>query len=167
MKFLDLSNFSFCHNVFKSRLLLRHQKASICGKGFMYAQTLLRITFGIIIWFKAPPLFEYWAKNWLKSLMKHLNFYSIPQICSKRLWKHLGNHTEKPYKCWYSYWKELKTLWQKKKLLILNNFFLCPSVFKSRLLHRRQKASICGKGLNLLQHSTNLQQTPLKTSMSS
>ena len=27
---LVLSNFSFCHNVFKSRL--RHQKASICGK---------------------------------------------------------------------------------------------------------------------------------------
>ena len=30
-----MSNFSVCHNVFKSCLLQRCQKASICGKGFM------------------------------------------------------------------------------------------------------------------------------------
>ena len=28
-----LNNFSFCHNVFKSCMLQRHQKASVCGKG--------------------------------------------------------------------------------------------------------------------------------------
>ena len=30
-----MSNFSFCHNVFRSRLLQRCQKASVCGKGFV------------------------------------------------------------------------------------------------------------------------------------
>ena len=32
-KLLVLSNFSFCHNVFKSCLQQRRQKASVCGKG--------------------------------------------------------------------------------------------------------------------------------------
>ena len=31
-KLLVLSNFPFCHNVFKSSLLQRHQKVYICGK---------------------------------------------------------------------------------------------------------------------------------------
>ena len=47
------------------------------------------------------------------------------------------------------YWKKLKTLWQKEKLLILSNFFFCQNVFKSRLLQIRQKASTSGKGLTL------------------
>ena len=34
LKMLIMSNFSFCHKVFKRSLLQRHQKASICGKGF-------------------------------------------------------------------------------------------------------------------------------------
>ena len=34
------------------------------------------------------------------------------------------------------------------KLLIVNNFAFCYNVFKSRWLQTRQKASICGKGLN-------------------
>ena len=32
-KLFVLSNFSFCHNVFKRPLLHRHQKASVCGRG--------------------------------------------------------------------------------------------------------------------------------------
>ena len=35
--------------------------------------------------------------------------------------------------------KELKTLWEKEKLLHLSNFFFCHNVFKSHLLHRYQK----------------------------
>ena len=35
-------------------------------------------------------------------------------------------------------------------MLVLCNFFFCHYVFKSRLLQRRQKASIWGKGLNSL-----------------
>ena len=38
---------------------------------------------------------------------------------------------------------ELKTLWQKEKVLVLSNFFFCHNVFKSHLLQRGQKA---GKG---------------------
>ena len=33
-KLLIMSNFSFCHSVFKFLLLQWRQKASICGKGF-------------------------------------------------------------------------------------------------------------------------------------
>ena len=33
----------------------------------------------------------------------------------------------------------LKTLWQKEKLLIMRDFFLCHNVFKSRLLQSCQK----------------------------
>ena len=40
----------------------------------------------------------------------------------------------------------LKTLWQKKKLLIAISPF-AKMFFKSHLLQRRQNASICGKGL--------------------
>ena len=46
----------------------------------------------------------------------------------------------------YYYWKELKTLWQIEKLLILNNFSFCQNVFKSHLLQSLQKASVCGEG---------------------
>ena len=31
----------------------------------------------------------------------------------------------------YNYWKNLKTLWQKEKLLVLSNFFFCHDVFES------------------------------------
>ena len=44
--------------------------------------------------------------------------------------------------------KELKTLWQREKLLVLSNFSFCHDVFKSRQMQGRQKASICGKGLS-------------------
>ena len=33
------------------------------------------------------------------------------------------------------------------KLFVLSNFYFFHNVIKSRLLHRRQKASLCGKGL--------------------
>ena len=47
----------------------------------------------------------------------------------------------------YYYLFKLKTLWLKEKLLHLSNFFFSHNVFKSCLLQRRQKASICVKGL--------------------
>ena len=49
--------------------------------------------------------------------------------------------------------KELKTLWQMEKLLALSNFTFSHNVFKSPLLQRRQKASIWGKGLNMISHN--------------
>ena len=33
-KLLVVSNFTTCHIVFNSRLLQRHEKSSLCGKGF-------------------------------------------------------------------------------------------------------------------------------------
>ena len=76
-----------------------------------------------------------------------LTFSHKQQDCSRRLWKHICKNTEKVFKYKYNYWKELKTLWKKKNLLVLNNFYFCHNVFKSRLLQRLQKASICGKAL--------------------
>ena len=49
-----------------------------------------------------------------------------------------------------SYNKKLKTLWQKKKLLVLSNFSFWHDVFKSRLLQMRENAPLGGKGLNIL-----------------
>ena len=39
---------------------------------------------------------------------------------------------------------KLRSLWQKQK------FFFCHNVFKSRLLQRGQKASVCGKVITIL-----------------
>ena len=36
-----MSNYFFCHNVFKSRLLERHQKVSLCDKGLKQTDTCL------------------------------------------------------------------------------------------------------------------------------
>ena len=46
----------------------------------------------------------------------------------------------------YHYWKELKTLWQKKKLLVLSNFYFCHNDFKSHLLQMRHNASASAGG---------------------
>ena len=78
----------------------------------------------------------------ISSSVEQFTLIHIQQICSRRLWKYLGKHTEKLYKCRHNYWKELKTLWQKEKLLVLINFSFRRNVFKSCLLQRRQKAYI-------------------------
>ena len=80
----------------------------------------------------------------------------IQQIWSRRLWKLLGKNTETLYKCRYYYWKELKTLWQKNKLLVLSNFYFCHNVFKSRLLQMRQKSSECGTSKVVTTFATHL-----------
>ena len=36
-----MSNFSFCYDVFKSRLLKRRQKASLCGNGYIDAPCIV------------------------------------------------------------------------------------------------------------------------------
>ena len=43
--------------------------------------------------------------------------------------------------------KSKKTLWQKEKLLIKSNLFFCLNVYDSRLIQRRQKASVWEKSL--------------------
>ena len=50
----------------------------------------------------------------------------------------------------YSYLIQLKTLWEKEKLLIVSNFSFSHNVFKSCLLLMHQNGYLCNKGLNCL-----------------
>ena len=79
--------------------------------------------------------------------LKELTLSHIQQICSRRHWRHLVKTMETLYKSKSNYWIKLKTLRPKEKLLVLSNFFFRHNFFKSGLLQRCQKASICGKGL--------------------
>ena len=47
-----------------------------------------------------------------------------------------------------SYPNGQKTLWEKEKLLVTSNFSFSHSVFKRLVSQGRQKASLCGNGLN-------------------
>ena len=53
---------------------------------------------------------------------------------SKKISKHVEN--------------TLKTLWEKEKLLVMNNFSFSQSVFKRRVLQTRKNQGLFGKGLN-------------------
>ena len=57
------------------------------------------------------------AFAWKQELTKsHIqNIYSI------RLWLHVGKNMENLSKYKYNHWGELKTLWQKEKLIIVIN----------------------------------------------
>ena len=84
--------------------------------------------------------------NFLRYIIhkEYLTFSHIQKFCSRRTWKYLGKHTEKLNKCRYKYWNEL------------SNFFFCCSVFKSCLLQRCQKASICGEDSSSMSNCTIL-----------
>ena len=56
-----------------------------------------------------------------------------------------------PYKWKFNYQKELKILWQKEKLLIMSNFFICHNLFKSR-----QNAPVGWKGWKIAKQKINL-----------
>ena len=49
----------------------------------------------------------------------------------------------------YNYLIELKTLWEKKKLLVKSNFFFSHNVFKSCLLLMLQNEYLWSKGLKI------------------
>ena len=58
--------------------------------------------------------------------------------------------------------KELKTLWEKEKLLVLSNFSFFHCIFKTLVLQTRKNQGLFGKGLNgfdschsLLRYSLN------------
>ena len=78
---------------------------------------------------------------------KGLTFFHIQQLCSMRLWKHTRISLETPFKWRYNNWIELKTWWQKEKLLVLSIFFFVAMFSKSR-----QKGSRCWKGLMYRDH---------------
>ena len=56
--------------------------------------------------------------------------FSKAVCCSRQLWKRTRNCLETPFTWKYNNCTELKTWWQKEKLLILSNFFFCCHVFK-------------------------------------
>ena len=65
-------------------------------------------------------------------------FRSLPHrsqhILSRQLWKHLGQNMGNLNKWKYYYWIDLKTLWQKQKLIIMSNYFsILHNVFLNRL----------------------------------
>ena len=75
-KLLVLSNLSFCHDVFKSRLLQTRQSASICGKGLKTFQELL------------TAIFYAHSFSINLNLFAHFSFFTlshIQRICSRRL----------------------------------------------------------------------------------
>ena len=53
-----------------------------------------------------------------------------------------------------NYWIKSKTFWQKEKLLTMSNFSIYHNVFESLQLQRRQKASVCGIGVEKVFCST-------------
>ena len=77
---------------------------------------------------------------------KGLTLSHIQQICSRLLWKHTHKNMETFFKWKYNYKIVLKKLWQMEKLFMMSNFSICQDVFRSRLLQRWQKASVCLKG---------------------
>ena len=49
----------------------------------------------------------------------NISLSNIQQICSGLLWKHLVKHMENLYKLMLTNWIEMKTLWEKEKLLLI------------------------------------------------
>ena len=84
-----------------------------------------------------------------------LTLSHIQQNYSTQLRKHLSKNMENLYKWKYNYWKMLKRLWQKEKLLVLSNCSFCHNFFKSRLLQMPQNASIGWKGIKRYQSPPN------------
>ena len=121
----------FCIDVFKVVFC----NFVVCGKGL---KRLIKASFFLLF---------------LQYISYTLNLSLIQQICSKQPSKHLGLFMENLYKEMFHYWKEFK-MWQKMKLLIMNNFSFCHNILKSRLLRRHHDVSIFGKRLKLYLQSS-------------
>ena len=52
--------------------------------------------------------------------------------------------------------KGWKTLWEKKKLLVMSNFFFSHSVFKRLVLQTGKNQGLFGKGLNIAKMTISL-----------
>ena len=105
-----MSNFSYCHNLFNFFPHFNRDVFKVvfcrylgCGKGGFITFLLSQHTtvdLALYCW----PIYH-----------RSLTLSLIRQVCSRRLW---------------TYDKKWKTLWQKKKLHVLSNFFFCHYVFK-------------------------------------
>ena len=84
-----------------------------------------------------PTYNKYAADNLENILAKSWEIFINKDTINDKSWKHCG---------------------KRRNCSFMSNFFYCYNVFKSRLLQRHQKASICGKGIQLVQshnHITN------------
>ena len=73
-----------------------------------------------------PPWYD-----WNIISYPHIVFIKYSLIfCSRRSFKQSGKVMKNPNKWKFNYWKELKTLWQKEKLLIISNISFFHNVFK-------------------------------------
>ena len=79
--FWKLSNFYFCHNVFKSRLLHMYQKASICGKGLMKLRKLNCDLLVMNLWKHYVIVFYF------NSFPNTTNLQQIIENISEKIWK--------------------------------------------------------------------------------
>ena len=116
-KLLIMSNFLFCHIVFKSRLLHMCQNVSICGNGLNYVIDI-------------DPCF----------------YATIQQICSRQLKTSGQSYVKSLYKQKYSYQIKLKHWGKRRNFSFLVILSFCHNVCKSCLLQRHQKASVSWKG---------------------
>ena len=85
-----------------------------------------------------------WSHNkWIINLLEvttkcctlSLTLSPYNKIRCRRFWKHFGRHMKNYCKCKYYYWKDLKTLWQKREiaLMTMSNFSFYHNVSISSL----------------------------------
>ena len=146
-----MSNFFFCHYVFKKL------SAAEASESIFIRERINRLVVGTIniidMWcllstqitvFCRVIRERYCSKKQphQSSLSMHvsetstLTLSTIGRISSS-LDKYLGKPIKHLYKWKYNHWIELKILWQRRNCsIVLSNFFLCHIVFKSHLLQR-------------------------------
>ena len=83
--------------------------------------------------------------DWLIDLSLALSL--IQQICSRRLWKYFDKKMEYLNNWKDNLWLKVENIASKGEIARFEQFLLFTIFSKSRLLQRRQKASIWGKGL--------------------
>ena len=114
---VEIIHFSFCHNVFKN---VSAAEASKC----------VHVEKGLTSRCSAPfPHFKF-TLYYFSLKLGIVTLSHVQQICSRRLWKHIGkNWKVSLFK--YSYWIKLKTLWQNKKCNIsfLPDYYQLYSIF--------------------------------------
>ena len=104
-KLRSMINFSFCHNDFKSCLLQRCRKASVCGKGLSITHENLNHE-GIT----GPPWFSCAWSNMTEKLLKQclrhkcaITLSFIRQSCSRQLWTYFVKKWKISIIEWISY----------------------------------------------------------------
>ena len=134
-KLLIAINFSFGHNAFKkSSAVEASESVYMWERVKTNVWNLFKPVQHIdAFWHLKTVCYEEKLLIVINLLNKWTFYLSLPiirQFCSRRLLKCIGKSTENPFIWKNNNWIEMKTWWQKEKLLVLNNFFFCCHVFK-------------------------------------